>query len=368
MATMRVSRVPQHQVDAFAKRRYSGNPAAVVLLGQGRQQWPNDDILQSIAEENNLSETAFVIEPVGAGGGAAPDLGEWKLRWFTPRAEVDLCGHATLATAHVIFTRVPSMSPAKAITFDTRSGKLFVERLETDLSSLGEEGEDSLSLSTKREKYCMTFPVVEVADDVSTEIQERTIEVFNLKQKAAAAAETQTQTEEDATPAVQVLRAGPDVLVVVSDWKVVEKAQPDMSRLDELLSGNSFRGSIITAETRPGSPSSEAEEIDKLDFVSRFFAPNLGIPEDPATGSAHCALSPFWARRKQLLPLDASCGLEPNRKYASFKAKQMSKRGGYVDCELHTNSKGQLLCKLIGQCVDFLDGMIDIEEPAHIVL
>jgi predicted PhzF superfamily epimerase YddE/YHI9 len=356
-------------VDAFAKRRYSGNPAAVVLLGQGRQHWPNDDILQNIAEENNLSETAFVIEPVGAGGGAAaPDLGEWKLRWFTPRAEVDLCGHATLATAHVIFTRVPSMSPAKTITFDTRSGKLFVERLETDLSSLDEEGEDSLSLSTKREKYCMTFPVVEVADDVSVEIQERTIDVFNLKQKEEE--EEEEEEEEDARPAVQVLRAGPDILVVVRDWKRVQKAQPDMSKLDELLTENSFRGSIITAETRSRSdspssektPSNDDDEIDKLDFVSRFFAPNLGIPEDPATGSAHCALSPFWARRKQLLPFD----LEPSRKYASFKAKQMSKRGGYVDCELHTNSKAQLLCKLIGQCVDFLDGMIDIEEPEQI--
>ena len=289
---MRLSRVPQHQVDAFAKRRYSGNPAAVVLLGQGRQ-WPSDDILQNIAEENNLSETAFVIEPLpvkvvgGGGGGGVPDLGalslnsEWKLRWFTPRAEVDLCGHATLASAHVIFTRVPSMSPAKTITFDTRSGKLFVERLETDLSQLDA---DPLSLSASsalhKREYCMTFPCVDVSDNVPVEIQTRAMEVFDLKEKAA-----------QAPAAVQILRAGPDLLVVVKDWRDVESAHPDMSKLDELLTEHSFRGSIITAEVET---SNQSAEVEGLDFVSRFFAPNLGIPEDPATGSAHCALSPFW--------------------------------------------------------------------------
>ena len=104
-----VSRVPQHQVDAFAAGRYQGNPAAVVLLPP-RPTWPVDSVLQAIAVENNLSETAYVLSPDQ--GGAQP----WRLRWFTPGGEVDLCGHATLATAHVVFTKCPSMAAANDIT------------------------------------------------------------------------------------------------------------------------------------------------------------------------------------------------------------------------------------------------------------
>lgn len=319
-------------MDAFAKRRYSGNPAAVVLLGQGEgRTWPNDNILQSIAEENNLSETAFVIGPSTAASK------EWKLRWFTPRAEVDLCGHATLATAHVIFNRVPHMSPENNVTFDTRSGKLFVERAPAEAVK-DDDSQEQL-------RYCMTFPIVEVMDDLPSDIQDKAITVFGLQDKKDE---------------VQILRAGPDVLIVTKDWKEVANAQPDMSSLDALLSDNQFRGSIITADVST-SPEPLEEEPD-LDFVSRFFAPNLGIPEDPATGSAHCALCPFWAKRRGLAP-ESVAEAEVSTRYASFKAKQMSKRGGYVDCELHTDERGNFVCKLIGQCQDFLDGMIDLEEP-----
>lgn len=149
-----MTRVTQYQVDAFARRRYEGNPAAVVLL-QGRQ-WPSDLTMQRIANENNLSETAYVLREGDRGPGPLP------LRWFTPEAEVDLCGHATLATAHVVFTKVLDANlkagQVDEIVFETRSGDLFVERTQS-------QSEDSKA-------YRMTFPIVPTTDDIPLQVAE----------------------------------------------------------------------------------------------------------------------------------------------------------------------------------------------------
>lgn len=237
-------KIKQYQVDAFATRAFEGNPAAVCPL----ESWLDDGLLQAIAEENNLSETAFFV----------PSDKGLHLRWFTPASEVDLCGHATLATAHVIFEMLGYTK--QAITFETRSGDLFVER--------------------KGKQLEMDFPA---SPPTPRELHE--ILVKGLGQ-----------------PPIEVLAAG-DYLAVFDSEATVRAITPDMALLGQL----DLRGVIITA---PGTD---------VDFVSRFFAPKFGIPEDPVTGSAHCTLAPYWAGRlgKRLL-----------------SARQVSKRGGSLTCEL----------------------------------
>ena len=216
-------RLPLFQVDAFAGRVFEGNPAAVVPL----EQWPADALLQAIAAENNLSETAFFV----------PEDEGFRLRWFTPRAEVDLCGHATLAAAHVLFEHLGHAD--EFVRFHSRSGPLSVRR----------EGGG----------LCMDFPAV-----ASTPVQTpgELIDGFRGRKPLA-------------------VLAGPDYLAVFESEQDIRDLAIDpvaLSLLDR-------RGVIATA---PG---------EQADFVSRCFFPKLGVEEDPVTGSAHCQMTPYWAQR-----------------------------------------------------------------------
>lgn len=215
-------KLKMYQVDAFAERVFEGNPAAVCPL----EYWPDDALLQAIAEENNLSETAFFV-PVGEA---------FELRWFTPAEEVDLCGHATLATAHVIYTHLRYSEPE--LQFQTRSGVLTVSRTEQGL--------------------CMDFPAtIPVLTDAPPEL------INGLGQAPD-----------------EVLAAFDYVVVYGSEEDVLALA-PDFTQLQTL----GLRGVVATA---PGKQS---------DFVSRCFFPKLQVNEDPVTGSAHCELTPYWSQR-----------------------------------------------------------------------
>lgn len=216
--------IPMYQVDAFTTHLFAGNPAAVCIL----DSWPADAVLQSIAAENNLSETAFVC----LGDPAEP----CKLRWFTPAVEIALCGHATLATAHVLFRHLDW--PSRRIQFATQSGILNVE-----------QREDALS---------MDFPALP-----STGIPAPA----NLCQMLGHAP-------------VETL-GGMDLLVILADEAEVATLQPDVS----ILKAQPYRGVVFSAPSQA------------YDFVSRAFYPGPGILEDPVTGSAHCQLTPYWAGR-----------------------------------------------------------------------
>lgn len=219
--------LPLFQVDAFTDRPYRGNPAAVCLLDA-----PRDDAwMQDVAREMNLSETAFLL--------ARPD-GDYDLRWFTPTTEVDLCGHATLASAHTLWAE-DLAAAAAPIRFHTASGPLVCRR----------DG-DWIE---------MDFPAEPVE---RASLPEALLEALG-------------------TPPVYVGRNRMDYLVVLQDAEAVRRLQPDLARLGAV----DTRGVIVTGAT----------EGDEVDFVSRFFAPRVGVPEDPVTGSAHCALGPYWARR-----------------------------------------------------------------------
>ncbi|WP_224364946.1 PhzF family phenazine biosynthesis protein [Hyalangium versicolor] len=253
------------QVDAFTSRVFGGNPAAVVPL----EAWLPDETMQGIALENNLSETAFFVKE---------DSG-WRVRWFTPAQEVDLCGHATLAAAHVLFQHVsPGM---ERVEFASRSGPLVVTR----------EGE----------WLVMDFPA-------------RPPQPFSPPPALAEAL--------GATPReVQVSR---DWVAVFDSEAQVRALRPDMARLASL---DVF---AVTA-TAPGTD---------VDFVSRFFAPRAGVPEDPVTGSAHCSLVPYWAKR-----------LGKTR----LMARQVSARGGELRCE----EKGERVL-IAGHAVLYLEGHITV--------
>jgi PhzF family phenazine biosynthesis protein len=254
------------QVDAFAERIFSGNPAAVCPL----ERWLGDATLQAIAAENNLSETAFFV-PSGAGFG---------LRWFTPLREIDLCGHATLATAHVIFEHLGFAK--KSVDFETRSGELSVTR--------------------KGSLFNMDFPA-------------QVPEPCACPPMLAAALGIEP---------LEVLAAD-DYLVVVENEEAVRAVAPDQALLRQL----DRRGVIVTACGR------------EADFVSRFFAPKYGVPEDPVTGSAHCALTPYWAFKLAK---------------KSLEAQQLSRRGGTILCELQADR-----VILSGHAVTYMVGEIEVK-------
>ncbi|HEY1375821.1 MAG TPA: PhzF family phenazine biosynthesis protein [Gemmataceae bacterium] len=236
--------VPVYVVDAFADRPFTGNPAAVCPLDR-----PADDgWMQDVAAEMNLSETAFL----------APEADGFRLRWFTPAVEVDLCGHATLASAHVLWEtgRLPAGEPAR---FHTRSGQLTATRAGGDI--------------------VLDFPAVPVEPCPPPD---------GLTDALGA------------TPR-GVGRNRMDVLVELDSESAVRRLRPDFGRLTAVP----VRGVIVTA------PSADPA----FDFVSRFFAPASGVPEDPVTGSAHCALGPFWAARLGKIDL---------------VGRQVSRRGGVV--------------------------------------
>ncbi len=244
-----------YQIDAFASKLFEGNPAAVCPL----DEWLPDDTMQAIAAENNLSETAFFV-PTGSG---------FHIRWFTPVSEVDLCGHATLASAYVLFIILGHQNDR--IEFKSKSGLLAVTR--------------------ENEWLVMDFPA-------------QPPEPCEVPREIAAAFA--------ASPAESL--KSEDYMVVFEREADIKSAAPDF----ELLKKLDLRGVIITAKS------------DRYDFVARFFAPQYGIPEDPVTGSAYTQLTPYWAsktgkkkfRAKQLSPRggELTCELRNDRVLIAGKA------------------------------------------------
>jgi predicted PhzF superfamily epimerase YddE/YHI9 len=257
--------IPIFQVDAFSSSVFSGNPAAVCPL----QEWLPDPTLQAIAAENNLAETAFFV----------PANGGYRLRWFTPACEVDLCGHATLASAYVLFTELEEKGPT--VRFATQSGELTVER--------------------RGELLVMDFPSRPPAKQIPD--------------PAVIAAVGGKPVE---------TLASRDYLLVYAAASEVKALSPDMQALKKL---DRF-GFIATARG------------EDCDFVSRFFAPAQGIPEDPATGSSHCTLIPYWAEKLSKTDLHA---------------RQISPRGGEFFCGL----RGERV-EIRGRAALFLRGQISL--------
>lgn len=292
------------QVDAFADRPFRGNPAAVCPL----EAWPEDGLLQAVAAENNLSETAFLVR---RGDG-------FELRWFTPEAEVDLCGHATLAAGFVVLRVMEGHR--EEVAFETASGPITVRR----------DGE----------LLAMDFPAVppEPCGEAPPEL-------------AAG------------------LGRAPDRVLRAKDWLAVYPSAGDVAGLEpdmSVLRGLDLRGVVATAPAGPrgsapgrpggggaggrgggedGGPGGRDDgrrdgDAPAPDFVSRFFAPKLGVPEDPVTGSAHCTLAPYWARRlgrRELL------------------GRQLSRRGGEVRCI----ARGDRVT-LSGRAVLYMEGAVRV--------
>ena len=257
---------PIYQVDAFTDRVFGGNPAAVVPL---EGPWPPDETLQAIALENNLSETAFV----------RPRPDGYDLRWFTPGAEVDLCGHATLATAHVLFEGAES--GAEELVFHTQSGPLQVRR--------------------RRDLLELNFParpglVIPQPGGLSAALGALPEACFRSR----------------------------DLMAVFADESALRALRPNFPALLQ----QDYLGIIVTA---PG---------DNCDFVSRFFAPAVGVDEDPVTGSAHCTLIPYWAERLGK---------------TSMEARQISAREGRLICEVH----GERVT-MAGHAVSYMRGEITV--------
>jgi len=255
------------QVDAFADRPFTGNPAAVMPL----DSWLDDEVLQAIAAENNLAETAFYVPTDGDA--------DYELRWFTPEVEVALCGHATLASGHVVLTDEPARS---AVRFRTRKhGVLEVRR-----SASG---------------YELDLPALPASPSNDT----RSADALGVK------------------PVATLFREGGYFLTVLESEAEVRALKPDFRALGAAVPGDPSH--IFTA---PG---------ERTDFVSRMFAPNAGIDEDPVTGSAHAVLTPYWADQLGKTELTAF---------------QASKRGGYLTCRLADDR-----VILGGQCVTVIEGM-----------
>lgn len=237
--------LPFHQIDAFSDRPFAGNPAIVYRL----EHWLADEQMQRIAAEHNLAETAFLVREADA----------WHIRWFTPATEVPLCGHATLASAKVLFEVYGE--PGDSLSFTSLSGVLRVRRL--------------------GERLELDFPAIPSGP---MEAPQELARILGLKPQ-------------------QVLTNKDSLLVIVASEAQVRSCRPLLAELARLP----WQGVIVSA---PG---------DNHDFVSRYFAPAIGIDEDPVTGAAHCALTPYWAARL-------------GRKELS--AFQCSARGGELQCRL----------------------------------
>lgn len=258
-------KLPIYQVDAFTSRLFGGNPAAVVTL----DAWLPDSVMQAIAAENNLAETAFVI----------PREANAPLRWFTPTMEIDLCGHATLASAHVLFAY--HFAAARCLTFETRSGVLAVGRTDAGL--------------------CLDLPA---RPAVRVDAPEALADALGAAPREVYAAR--------------------DLLAVFDAEADILAMRPDMAKVAAL---DAF-AIIVSA---PG---------DRVDFVSRFFAPRAGIPEDPVTGSAHATLVPYWAARLGRTRLSA---------------RQLSARVGELECELRDDR-----VFATGGTIEYMRGEIDV--------
>jgi PhzF family phenazine biosynthesis protein len=262
---MSATRIPIYQVDAFASRVFTGNPAAVCPL----EKWLPDEEMQAIAAENNLAETAFFV-PNGEG---------YHLRWFTPTVEVDLCGHATLASAFVILNKLTPA--AKSVQFLTKSGKLAVTR-DGDLLSLDFPARPAVE--------CEGHPGL-----------------------------------------VAALGGRPEKVLAARDYLVVYATETELRSLKPDMDGLAKLDLFAVIATAPGKD---------LDFISRFFAPAQGIPEDPVTGSSHCTLIPYWSARLGKKKLHAY---------------QASPRGGELWCE----DRGERV-RISGKAVQFLEGSISL--------
>lgn len=261
-------RLPLWQVDAFTDRVFSGNPAAVCLL----ERWLPDATLAAIAAENNLAETAYLVKEEAG----------WRIRWFTPAVEVDLCGHGTLAAGHVFLTKLAPRE--REVTFASRSGPLRVSRREDGLLS-------------------MVFPRRPPEPRPTPEVLTRALGRPPLETSFAR-----------------------DHIALLAGEAEVRALRPDLSAVRQLPGV----GLVVTAPaSTPG-----------LDFVSRFFAPQSGIDEDPATGSSHSALVPYWSRRLGKPTLEAA---------------QLSPRGGRLSCE----DLGTAV-RIAGRAVDYLEGTIEV--------
>jgi len=258
-------KIPLYQIDAFSNHIFSGNPAAVCPL----KEWLEDSLLQAIAQENNLSETAFFV-PEGNG---------YHIRWFTPVAEVDLCGHATLASAFVIFNYFETSSGH--VSFNSKSGSLNVVK-----------EDELLSMDFPSQPPVLCEAPKELVDGIGKE-------------------------------PLEVL-CSEDYVAVFSGENDIIELNPDMAILKKL----DLRGVIVTARGK------------NVDFVSRFFAPKFGVNEDPVTGSAHCALTPYW-------------GNKLNKK--NLHAYQVSQRGGEIFCK----DCGERVI-ISGRAVQFMEGSITL--------
>lgn len=255
------------QIDAFAEKVFEGNPAAICPL----ESWLDDSTMQSIATENNLSETAYIIKS---------DTSKYEIRWFTPNGEVDLCGHATLASAHYLFER--HLIEGNEVNFNSKSGILSVKK----------HIDGQLEMDFPAQDFIQCTPPDGLINGLGIDPKE--------------------------------IYRSMDYLVILETQEQVLNCSPDMNAFMNL----DQRGVIISA---PG---------DAYDFVSRFFAPKNGVPEDPVTGSAHCILTPYWAKT-----------LNKNK----LTARQVSKRGGNVSCQMDGD---RVLLK--GNAVTYMIGEIEI--------
>jgi PhzF family phenazine biosynthesis protein len=263
-------RIPRFHVNAFTREPFRGNPAAVCPL----ENWLDDQILRKVAAENNLSETAFFV----------PESGHYELRWFTPRGEVKLCGHATLASAYVLLNLLQSR--LDTVRFETRQSGTLTVRRDDDLLAM--------DLPALFPKDCEALP-------------ESLVPALGAGPRPSA-----------------LLEVNQIYFAVYDNETAIRSIRPDFSRL-ELLHP------FVVAVTAPG---------ETVDFVSRYFKPSYGMPEDPVTGSAHCALTAYWSER-----LGKS----------SLHARQLSERGGELWCEM---AGDRVVLK--GNAVLTLQGMLEI--------
>lgn len=255
-----------YQVDAFSDKIFSGNPAAIVVF----DKWPADQLMQNIAMENNLAETGYLV----------PKGDDYEIRWFTPTTEVDLCGHATLAAAHVLFDH--HHHPGDQINFlSPRSGLLKVTK-NKNLLTLDFPGDPSVEIALLPEHLAC----------------------FNTRPQ-------------------KILKGKTDLMFVFSNEAEISSLQPDLAAIRNL----SVRGIIVTAKG------------EHTDFVSRFFAPQVGVDEDPVTGSAHTTLTPYWSNTLHKEELTAV---------------QLSFRKGHLICRMNADRvliSGQARTYLVGTFV-----------------
>eukprot|EP01064_Diplonema_japonicum_P023632 TRINITY_DN34048_c0_g1_i1.p1 TRINITY_DN34048_c0_g1~~TRINITY_DN34048_c0_g1_i1.p1 ORF type:complete len:287 (+),score=69.30 TRINITY_DN34048_c0_g1_i1:60-863(+) len=259
-----------YQIDAFASKAFEGNPAAVVPL----EEWIEDSLMQSVAAENNLAETVYFVKEADSG---------YRIRWFTPVAEVKLCGHATLAAAYIMFTELGVKEDV--IEFQSLSGKLTVTRINEKLE---------LCFPLQEPSVCKLY------EDINAGLK--------VTPKECLAAE--------------------DLIAVFDDPQMVVDMEPDF----DVLSRLPYRGLIVTAKAPDSLPG--------VDFITRFFAPKIGIREDPVTGSAYTQVGPYWAN-----VLGRS----------TLTAVQMSQRRGTVDLTVDKESQ---FVRIRGNAVLFMKGEI----------